>query len=114
MQDDYYLDKLTKNLPEQFKAFFAQKKYAQAKYVYDTALRVAAFLELDKETIRDLFGHGSKREEEDEDSPDGLFPRKDVKKCYEECAVKRDMGQENMAYRQYGEPIRYYPHELRQ
>lgn len=114
MQDDYYVDKLMIRLPEQFRILFAQKKYAQAKYVYDTALRVASFLELDKEKVRDLFGHGSKGEEEDEDSPDGFFPREDVKRCYEECCVKRDMGQENMAYRQYGEPVRYYTHEAGQ
>lgn len=96
-------------LAGQFRELFTQKKYAQAKYIYDTALRVANLFEVDREFIRDLFGYGSRGEEEDEDSPDGLFPREDVKKCYEECCVKRNMGQENMAYRRYGEPVRYYP-----
>lgn len=106
-------DKLTM-LAEQFNKLFAQRKYAQAKYIYDTALRLVNVFEVDKDFIRDLFGYGSKGEEEDEDSPDGLFPREDVKTCYYECAVKRNLGQENMAYRQYGEPVTYYPGKERQ
>lgn len=96
-------------LAGQFRKFFMQKKYAQAKYTYDTALRMANLFEVDKDFIRDLFGYGSKGEEDDEESPDGLFPREEVKKCYEECCVKRNMGQENIAYRQYGGPVTYYP-----
>lgn len=99
-------------LADQFNILFGQKKYAQAKYRYDTALRLAKVFELgekDRDFVRDLFGYGSKGEEEEEDSPDGLFPREDVRTCYYECDVKRNMGQENMAYRRYGEPVTYYP-----
>lgn len=105
---NYYIDKLMQ-MPEKFNNLFALKRYAEAKYVYDTALRVATFLELDRDTTRDLFGYGSKGEAEDEDSPDGLFRRKDVQRCYYECCVKRNMGQENEMYRAPGEPVRYYP-----
>ena len=103
----YYIDKLYA-YAAQFKSLFRERKYPEAKYLYDTALRVSAFLEVPQEVKEKLFGY---REENalEEDESEELFPADWVKRCYETCCIDLYQGYEHESYRRYGEPPRYYP-----
>ena len=84
MDGNYYLDKLMK-MPEEFNILYQEKRYSQAKRVYDTAIQVANFLEVSEETKNQLFG--SKQDENN--IIIGLFSEYKVQKCYYEVSVKR-------------------------
>ena len=84
MDGKYYLDKLMK-MPAEFNILYQEKRYAQAKRVYDTAVQVALFLEVPEETKIQLFG--SKQDENN--IVNGLFNEYMVQKCYYEVSVKR-------------------------
>lgn len=105
MDQDYYLQKLL-NMPRQFNEFYYQKKWASAKYIYDTALRVAEFLELPEQTRAVLFGS---RQDED-NIVEGMFQEEMVSRVYDECVIKLYKGYENESFRRYGQPPRYYPY----
>lgn len=77
------------NQAERFNKFYIEKRWSQAKYCYDTAERVALFLEVDDEIRWKLFG-GSEDYEEDP-----LFDHNKVCKVYEECCVKRDLSRQD-------------------
>lgn len=94
MDQDFYIDKLLQ-MPKKFEELYRHKQYASAKYQYDTAIRVADFLGASQEVRDKLFGN---RQDED-NLIEGLFLEDHVQKCYFECAVKRNMGEENIAYR---------------
>lgn len=102
---EYLIQKLLR-MPAQFDEMCAQKKWPQAKYIYDSALRVTAFLEVPDEIKKKLFGYT--REEEENIEP--LFDPKYVSKAYEQCVIKLYQGYENESYRRYGEPPQYYPY----
>ncbi len=102
--NEYYIEKLLK-LPDQFKEAFWKKEYPRAKYIYDTALRVAGFLEVSQDIKNRLFGNYG-----DEDNPiEALFPMEDVKKAYEMCVVRSHQATENECFRRFGQAPRYYP-----
>ena len=101
---EYYLDKLMK-MPEQFKEKYLAKRYTEAKYIYDTALRVAAFLETPYEVKKQLFGYCASEDEE----VDELFDKEMVDRCYKECTIRLYQGYEHESYRRYGQPPQYYP-----
>lgn len=103
--EDYYIGKLLE-LPEMFlKAYYA-KKYARAKYLYDTAIRVAEFLNPPEEVKKQLFGDW---DDEEFESSEGMFPRALVSRAYEECCIKSYKAFENESYRRFGQPPQYYP-----
>lgn len=101
---EYYISKLLA-LPAQFDRYYAQKKWASAKYVYDTALRVAEFIEIPDKVRQQLFGYVP---EDTEDVLKGMFDRDLVRKCYLECAVKSYKGFENEIYRAFGQAPQYF------
>ena len=88
---DYLVAKLYR-MPEQFKEQYRNKEWAAAKYTYDTAVRVALFMELQEEERNKLCGS---RQGYPEYVIQGLFPEQMVDKVYLECVVKRDLGFEN-------------------
>lgn len=94
MEEDFYIQKLLQ-MPKKFEEFYRHNQYAQAKYQYDTAIRVADFLGAPEEIRNKLFGN----RQDENNLIEGLFPEDHVQKCYYECAVKRNMGDENIAYR---------------
>lgn len=69
---------------EDFKQFFREKKWSQAKYAYDSASRMAVFMELPESDMAILFGN---RPYKDDDDPikRGLFDEESVQKTYDEC-----------------------------
>ncbi len=72
------------DLADRFRIAMKHKDYAKAKHLYDTALTVAVYVDLD-ETIRTkLFG--SRRTEPE---TEGLFRERDVQKAVYECCIKR-------------------------
>lgn len=103
---EYYINKLLA-LPAQFDRYYAQKKWASAKYVYDTALRVAEFIEIPVKVKQELFGYVPE-DTADGDVPPGMFDRDRVSKCYLECAVKSYKGYENEIYRAFGQAPQYF------
>ena len=82
-----------------------EKRYSQAKYTYDTAKRVALFVEVEPEAMEELFGGNTDQEPEEAKRP--LFSPGQAEKCYLECAVKKDMGFENEPYRTIREMSMY-------
>ena len=101
---EYYLDKLMR-MAGRFKEMYSAKRYPEAKYIYDSAIRVAAFLEVPEEVKKELFGYYA----EEEESFEALFDQKLVSKCYEECTIRLYQGYEHESYRRYGQPPQYYP-----
>lgn len=88
---DYLKAKLYRQ-PERFKEQYYNKEWAAAKNTYDTAVKVALFMELPEEERNRLFGS---RQEYPEHVIEGLFPEAMVDKVYLECVVKRNLGFEN-------------------
>lgn len=83
---DEALNKLY-DLPVRFRTCMHNRQYANAKYIYDKAIILASFLEVDIETKITLFGNTPYKEEEDP-YRDGMFPEAMVKRCLELTSVK--------------------------
>lgn len=81
-------------LADEFKVHMKNKKYYQAKSCYDTAVKVAVFLELEEGTKQELFGE---RGERGVILKKGMFPEEQVVKAYGEC-VKRNQTREHQKY----------------
>lgn len=110
MKDEqYYMDKF-RNMAEQFKKAYWEKKYGLAKHLYDTALKAAEFLELDKQHRTELFGNAWCYEEDGVDLVTGLFSKEIAEKAYKECVMKLYQSYENESYRRYGQAPQYYPY----
>lgn len=108
MKDEqFYIDKLL-SLPDQFETYYYAKKWGSAKYVYDTAVRVTEFLNPPEWVKHKLFGYGTE-DMDDEDVIQGMFDRKMVSRCHEECVVKSYKSYELESYRRFGQPPQYYP-----
>ena len=101
---EYYITKLL-NLPEQFEDAFWKKEYPKAKYIYDTAIRVAGFLEVPENIKTKLFIN----HQEGNTEVEALFNVERVRKAYEMSAVRSHQAVENESYRRYGQAPRYYP-----
>lgn len=78
-------DKLRK-LPEVFADAVKKKEYQKAKHAYDTAVNVAACVEMSEEFKEELFG---KRGDRGVILKKGAFPEEDVQKVYYETSVKK-------------------------
>lgn len=85
---DYLIAKLYR-MPAQFREQYYAKEWPAAKHTYDTAVRVALFMELPVEERNRLFGS---RQDYPEKVIEGLFPEEMVSRVYLECVVKRDLG----------------------
>lgn len=88
---DYLMAKLYRQ-PERFREQYYNKEWAAAKNTYDTAVKVALFMELPEEERNKLFGS---RQGYPEHVIEGLFPEDMVDKVYLECVVKRNLGFES-------------------
>lgn len=78
---------------EEFNECFSSKNYAKAKNIFDTAQRVALFIEADRELMWELFGDNPS-----DDAKEPLFDAEKARKCYLEVAVKGNGGFENKKY----------------
>lgn len=85
------LDKLY-NLSHIFRSHYKNKKYAQAKKCYDTAITVAVFCEISELDRIKLFGNRPYKEDEEE-LEEGLFCEEEVQKAYWEC-IKQNQTRE--------------------
>lgn len=85
---DYLKAKLYR-MPAQFRDQYRAREWGAAKHTYDTAVRVALFMELPEEERNRLFGS---RQDYPEKVIEGLFPEEMVSRVYLECVVKRDIG----------------------
>lgn len=97
-------------MAEEFKQAYFRQDYSRAKYLYDSALRVAEFHREDipEEILWQLFGHGAEGMEDDEVQW-GMFDRHLVRDCYKQCTIRLYQGYEHESYRRFGQPPRYYP-----
>ena len=103
--EDKYIAKLL-ILPKQFQEAAYQKKWGTAKYIYDTAIRVAEFLDVPEDIRKQLFG-----DRQDENNIiEGMFNEELVDRAYTESVVKLYKAYENESYRRYGQPPQYYPY----
>lgn len=98
MQQLHYLNKLMA-MPKQFLDASYKKEWFRAKYIYDTAIRLAPFLEIPIQLRNAMFGISA----EDEEEIQGDFPRDIVSKVFEKCVVENSLGYECMVYRIPGE-----------
>lgn len=99
-----YIERL-RQWAREFSDLYCQKKYAAAKYKYDSALRVAEFLDIPKEVREELFGYY----DEDNDWIDGMFIKSWTEKAFLECTIKYYQSYEVESYRRFGQPPQYYP-----
>lgn len=70
---------------EDFRKYAREKKWSRAKYAYDSASRMAVFMELPESDLAELFGNRAYREDDQEPVLDGLFDEATVQKAYDEC-----------------------------
>jgi hypothetical protein len=106
-------DKLVKKLhrtAEQFRDAVREKKYDRAKALYNDALAVAVYVELDAEKRGELFGQYSDIPD-DQEAPQGLFLRDDVSKVDLECCIQRNRAYEDRTCGIMGKPMQYYSDE---
>lgn len=82
---------------EEFEKAFSRKQYAKAKNIYDTAERVALFIELPQEHMRAIFQSQGETEDRNAKPVWGVFDQTDVRKAYEEC-IKQNKGFEVKPY----------------
>ena len=103
-REDIYIKKLLQ-LPQQFDKACSDGRWATAKYIYDTAIRVAEFLEVSEDIKVELFGSRQ------EDAPvEGLFTESLVIKAYDVCINRLHKTYELESMRRYGQPPQYnYP-----
>ena len=85
-------------MPEQFKEAFRRREWAEAKYIYDSAIVVGLFLEVPEPVRERVFG--SRQHEE---VMDGMFPEWMVAQVMRECVIKNRLGFECVVYRIPGE-----------
>lgn len=102
-----YMDRL-RQIAEQFRRECYTKRWSHAKYLYDKAIHVAEFLQLQEHEKTELFGNGG-CDERPENHTDGLFPEELCIRAYDECTVKLYESYEHESYRRFGQPPRYYP-----
>ncbi len=107
---DYYMDKLMA-LPAQFNRLCREKKYAQAKYIYDRAVTLAVFLEVPADVRERLFGQTDNQDEDYTVKEDALFRWDMVEKCNLHCCIKQHRTYQDTASRRLGEPVRFYSDE---
>ena len=82
---------------DKFEEAFSRKQYAKAKNIYDTAERVALFIELPQEHMRAIFQSQGESEDRNAKPVWGVFNQTDVRKAYEEC-IKKNKGFEVKPY----------------
>lgn len=70
---------------EEFRRYAREKKWSSAKYAYDSASRMAVFMELPESDLAVLFGNRAYRQDDSELVMDGMFDEATVKKAYDEC-----------------------------
>ena len=97
-QQLHYINKLL-DMPKEFIDAYHKKEWFLAKNIYDTAIRVAMFLELPAPLKHQMFGISA----ENEDEIQGDFPRDIVSKVFEKCVVENSLGYDCMVYRIPGE-----------
>lgn len=102
---DYIVGTLME-LADMFMDAYYAKKYASAKYIYDTVCRIAEVMYTPEDVKKQLFGDW---EDEECEISEGLFPRDFVSKAYEECCIKSYKDFEHESYRRFGQPPQYYP-----
>ncbi|MBQ7925921.1 MAG: hypothetical protein IJ335_06455 [Lachnospiraceae bacterium] len=99
--ENQYIQKLLE-LPEAFRTAYSNREWARAKYIYDTAIRVAEFMGVPEDIKTQLFG--SRQEQE---PIEGLFPEEMVQDVYERCIFKNHKTYEEESYRRFGQPPQY-------
>ncbi|WP_202192983.1 hypothetical protein [Roseburia faecis] len=82
---------------QQFEEAYMRKQYAKAKNIYDTAERVALFVDLPQEDRKKLFMDQSDSDERDAQPIWGAFNQDWVRRAYIEC-IKRNEGFEVKPY----------------
>lgn len=103
-----YIDKLVA-MGYKFQNLYKEKKYPQAKYLYDTAHRVAIFLGFPEEEMYKLFGNGY--DGSDEVKYDELFRKDFLEDIDWKCCIIQHKTYQDIACRRTGEPVRYYSDE---
>lgn len=107
---EYYTEKLIDMAKEFGKAYYA-REWARAKFLFDSACTICAFLEEPEEIWKKLFGSYNEQEYKAED---GLFPDEMRNRVMKECIIKNRLGFECMVYRVPGEAGYYGAKENRE
>lgn len=95
---------------EEFRQAVRHKNYMRAKALYNSARTVAVFMKLGGEEMSELFGQYGGLPD-DEEAPQGLFPRDEVSRVDLECCIKRNKAYEDQACRKTGQPVSFYSDE---
>ena len=93
-----------------FRAAVARKDWGVAHNLYNEAVLVTAFCEMEDHVKKLLFGDWDSDDGTDTDTAldNGLFSREEVNRVNKECCVLRNMAYEDMACRREGRPVQYY------
>lgn len=83
----------------QFEEAYMRKQYAKAKNIYDTAERVALFVDLPQEDRKKLFMNQNDSDERDAQPVWGAFNQDWVRRAYIEC-IKQNKGFEEKQYKE--------------
>ena len=93
-------EEIIKKLYDSAKAFedaFRKKQYARAKNIYDTAERVAVFVDIPPTHMQMLFMSQGDSEDKGTSTKWGAFNQDEVRKAYEEC-IKENQCFETKKY----------------
>ena len=96
----YFWDKLLKSSGK-FGDLVMEKEWFKAKYLYDRACMLAAFLEVPYEIRKQLFGYST----DDDVYIEGIFYKAGVNKVMNECLIRNNLGYECIVYRIPGDRI---------
>ena len=88
---------------EQFRAAYIAKQYARAKNIYDTAERVALFVDLSMDDRRKLFMSQTESDDKDAKPEWGAFDQDWVRDAYMQCIkAKQTFEQKRYEDTNYG------------
>lgn len=99
-REQTYLQKKLLRMGKEFQEAYYRKEWGKAKYLYDSAERIAVFIEAPQEVFEQLFW---KYDESTDTKTDGLFDSSMINKVMHECIVKNRLGFECIVYRAPGE-----------
>lgn len=92
-----HLNQKLLEMPVKFNRHCTKKEWLSAKITYETAVKVADFMEIPMEKRFQLFGNRAYKEDWEE-KIEGLFREEKVLKVYEECVVKRSFESSQYPY----------------
>ena len=84
------------------------RKWGEAKNIYNMAHTVAIFMDMGEAVLKRLFGDWDSDDGNGEAIDNGMFQRWRVEQVDKECCIRRNQAYEDQACRRMGQQTRYY------